>query len=226
MATLTVNPSDGTGGTTGFGAVRCAGLDVIWGSLTAQTDGTGVQQPINQGIGVGITASSTTNQWAGLRRTFMTFDTSTLGASATITSAVLSIYGRGKDDSLGITPNIDVYTSTPSSNGTFDIADFDQVGTTSQTGSPISYASFNGSNGWNDFTLNATGRGNINKTGITKFALRNANYDVANSAPGSWADSVTSTFTIGGTSDTGFEPKLVITYSVVTDNGSPFFGFS
>lgn len=215
MSTLTVNPADGTGGATGFGAVRCAGLDVTWASLIAQTDGTGVQQPINQGIVVGIAASETTNKWAGLRRGFITFDTSSLGSSATITSAVLSLYGRGKGDDLGISPNIDIYTATPANNGTFDVADFDQVGSTSQTGSPMSYASFNGSNGWNDFTLNATGIANINKTGITKFSIRNANYDVAASAPGSWSNSATSTFTVGGTSDTGFEPKLVITYSTV-----------
>jgi len=105
-----------------------------------------------------------------------------LTSSADISAAVLSLYGRNKTDDLSITPNVDIYTSAPASNTALANGDFDSLGSTSQTGSPITYADFSIS-GYNAFTFNSTGRGNISKTGISKFGSRNANYDVANSAP-------------------------------------------
>jgi len=87
-----------------------------------------------------------------------------------------------KLDGLVCTPDIDIYTSTPAINTSLVAGDYQQIGSTSQTGAPISYADWS-TTGYNDFTLDAVGLGNINKTGISKFGVRNANYDVSGSPP-------------------------------------------
>ena len=66
----------------------------------------------------------------------------------------------------------------------------------------------------NDFTFDATGRGNVSKTSNSKFGVRNANYDVANSAP-TWASlGYQSTFGCYMSEDATNKPKLVVTYTL------------
>ncbi|MFH2030841.1 MAG: hypothetical protein ABIJ40_09550 [Bacteroidota bacterium] len=161
-----------------------------------------------------IYSHTNTNTWRLVSRTMTLFDTSALTASVTISGAILSIWGNYKTDPLSITPNIDIYTCTPASNTGLVAADQAQYGSVSQTGSPISYASWNTA-GYNDFTFNATGISNISKTSISKFSQRNANYDVAAVAP-TWLSSAGSHLA-GWAADragTSQDPKLVITYSL------------
>lgn len=66
----------------------------------------------------------------------------------------------------------------------------------------------------NAFTFNATGLGNIAKTGISKFSARNANYDAANVAP-TWSSLQRSALEAfyadnGGSTN---DPKLVVTFT-------------
>lgn len=162
-----------------------------------------------------ITAGAASN-WVGLNRFIFLFDTSVITAGGTISATVMSILGFSKQDGLAVTPNIDVYTSTPASNTAVVAADYTQLGSTSQTGSPITYAGWNAA-AYNDFTFNATGLGNVSKTSISKFGVRNANYDVAAVAPtfSSNGDSRLG----GNTADfagTGSDPKLVVTYSTTS----------
>jgi hypothetical protein len=150
--------------------------------------------------------------WESIRRAIHLYDTSALTSAAVISAAVESIYGTAKTDGFTCTPDIDVYTSSPASNTALASGDFDSLGATSQTGSPISYASWNTA-GYNDFTYNATGIGNISKTSITKMGKRNVNRDVSNSEPG-WV-TVTASGLSGYYADqtgTANDPKLVVTY--------------
>jgi hypothetical protein len=146
-------------------------------------------------------------------RGFFLFDTSSLGAGATISATVMSLYGTGMTNDLGGTPSIDVYTTTPASNTVLVAEDYDQIGTTSQTGTPILYSSWSIA-GYNDFTLNATGRGNVSKTSISKFGTREVTYDVANTAP-AWGSglSVFTTCYFAEQAGTANDPKLVVTYT-------------
>jgi hypothetical protein len=148
------------------------------------------------------------------------FDTSALTAAAAISAAVLSLYGDDKGNALGCSPNIDIYTSAPASNTALVAGDFDCLGTVSQTGSPITYAAWS-ITGYNAFTFDATGRGNISKTGISKFGARNANYDVANTAP-SWVTNVDSYVTAlnADSAGTANDPKLVVTYTLAAVTGT------
>ena len=167
--------------------------------------------------------STTANNWNILRRSIFLFDTSSLGAGSTISAAVMSLFGESKTDNLAITPNIDIYTSTPASNTALEAADYGNTGSTSQTGAAMSYASWSGASVYNDFTFSATGRGNVSKTGVSKFAARNANYDVANTPP-TWSDSVSSN--LGGSyadaAGTTQDPKLVVTYTIAAAAGGNF----
>lgn len=160
-----------------------------------------------------LSCSATSGQFSGLYRAIMLFDTSSLGASAVVSSAVLSLYGTFKNDPASWSPSLDIYSSAPASNTALVNADYGTLGTTSYTGAPISYASW--ASAYNDFTLNATGLAALALTGVSKFGARESVYDAANSAP-TWSSGATMTMEgyfadqLGGTND----PKLVVTYTV------------
>lgn len=217
--TLTVYPAAGANspvdGMVGRNSVDESFATIIAGAGN-EADATGsTYVPI-----VWIGCSGTLNQFEKLRRAIILFDTSALTANATISAAVLSLWGSSKsDDAVAITPNVDIYTSTPAANNALANADYGQLGSVSQTGSPITYANFVGNETqYNAFTFDATGRGNISKTGISKFGTRNANYDVAAVQP-TWTINTThalqaSMADVAGTSN---DPKLVVTYTTTID---------
>lgn len=178
-------------------------------------NGPGTQAFSNRTTGSACSLASdlTSNTWQWIIRSIFLFDTSSLGADANITNAVLSLYGYDKTDDLSISPTTDIYTSNPASNTSLIPADYTTLGTISQTGSPIAYS--NWSVAYNPFTFNSTGISNINKTGISKFGSRNANYDTADSPP-TWlqaAESGVGTYYADETGATK-DPKLVVTYNV------------
>lgn len=157
------------------------------------------------------------DNWYYLMRSVLLFDTSAIGSGSTISAAVLSLFGSGKDDPRTLSPNVDIYTCNPASTTSLTGTDFATFGSTSQTGSPIAYSSWS-IVAYNDFTFNGTGIGNISKTGISKFGTRNQNHDVAGTNPGNMNNSevgVMSYYSIrqAGTSQ---DPKLVVTFSVPT----------
>ena len=155
---------------------------------------------------------SSNGYWNALKRFICCFDTSSLTSGATISAAVLSLYGFGKaDPTTAITPNVDIYAATPANTNALADSDYGQIGATSQTGSPIPYASF-ATSAYNAFTFNATGIGNVSKTGISKFGTRNANYDVANSAP-TWSAGSGHYMTVNASGEASNKPKLVVTYT-------------
>ncbi len=213
--TLTVYPDAGTGNTTVDGFImNFNNSGSLFSDLVSSSSGTSANPSGDIGNVSYIASYADTDKWLGIIRAIFLFDTSSLTSSATISSAVMSIFGNNKADNLGITPNVDIYTSSPTANNDLQVSDYSQIGTTSQTGSPISYSSWNVSS-YNDFTFNATGIGNISKTGISKFGARNANYDVANNTP-SWTASLNCYLQARFADYTGTnnDPKLVVTYTL------------
>jgi hypothetical protein len=196
------------------------GTTVTWAALIADTTGSYATDNTSPDDFLYIQASTFghDNFWTQCERSVFLFDTSGLTLAATITAAVLSLYGSSKSDNLGITPNIDIYTSNPASNTGLVAGDYDNFGSVSQTGSPITYTNFSTA-GYNDFTFNATGIGNISKTGISKYGARNANYDVA-ATPPTWTSSLVSQLNGYYAEQTGTanDPKLVVTYSTYTED--------
>jgi len=146
-------------------------------------------------------------------RGFFLFDTSGLPDTDNIESATLSLYVLAKqnveDDGNDY---IRVVTTTPASNTAITTADYDQVGTTSQT-NDIDLGNITTSS-YNTFTLNSTGLSNIIVDGITKFGTREG-HDVVNSAPtvisgGNGNQISVSTAEESGTSQ---DPKLIVVHA-------------
>lgn len=156
------------------------------------------------------------DHWRQLSRGFLGFNTAPLGTDV-VTSATMSVFGTTKQNGVGISPEptFDVYTASPASNNVLVAEDFDQVGSVSQTTGNISLASWNTS-GYNTWTLSSVGVGNINKTGVTNFSLRN-NYDVANAAPNdsAWASTEVEGYAADQTG-TANDPQLVVEHAAVT----------
>lgn len=189
--------------------------DLTWANLIA-SDGNFASDNVSPAYCVRIVASTTNNQWAILGRSIFLFDTSSLTSGASISDAVLSICSSAKQDGLSVGPDVNVYSSNPASNTAVSSGDFDTLGTTAYA-TAIGYSSWaTGIGTYNNFTFNATGISAISKTGISKFGIRNANYDVGATAP-AWTSGADSRFRfyLSELSGTTSDPRLVVTYSVV-----------
>lgn len=194
---------------------------ISWDSLIAAAgNGSGDVDTTDVGIFIYCGNAGRDGTYAGLSRGIYLFDTSSLTSVAVISSAVLSLYGSSKSDEMSASPNIDIYTSAPASNTGLVSGDFDSLGSTSQTGSPITYAGYSTA-GYNAFTFNSTGIGNVSKTGISKYGSRNANYDVAASGPSWAADAILTLLAYAAdNAGTSNDPKLVVTYALAAVTGT------
>lgn len=162
----------------------------------------------------GLTGTATANQYGTLARGIALFNTSVIGSSSTVDTVVISIEGSQKFPDLGTTAlTFTVVASTPAANDALANADYGQLGTV-EFGN-ISYASYS-TIAYNDITLEASGRANIVKDGISKFGFR-ISWDTANNFQGTWASGQTSSFygRYADTAGTGSDPKLVVTYTSV-----------
>lgn len=172
---------------------------------TATTgDATAVYDSTDGSVATGIQHSL----WSGtyyIRRPIVLFNTSDLGAGATITSATLSIYcvidgGTGNADS----DSINIVSSDPASNTSLAVGDHDSFGTTSFGSITIPTSTSE----YKVITLNASGLAAISKTGITKFGLITGR-DISDTAP-TGLNQVIMYFSERGTD---YRPKLTIEYT-------------
>lgn len=167
------------------------------------------------GLEVTIRASSQRNKWYMLRRSIILFDISSLGAIE-VRKATISLYGNDKNDTLGISPTINIFESNPASNTDLVNADYTTLGDT-PLAAAISYSAFS-TTSYNDFTLNAASRALIQVAskgdGIVKLGVREASYDAPNNAPG-WHDLTNpiATFEFWSADKGGdYRPKLTLEY--------------
>lgn len=158
-----------------------------------------------------IRASSTSNQFTEVNRTLDFYDTSTLGASANITSVVKSVYGLTKANATG-SPNLHFASGNAASNIGLASSDYTQSNFGTTSFGSISYAAFS-SVAYNDVTLNASGIANISKTGISKFSAQ-LDWDINNNFTGSWSAHQYSHFYFYSADNGSNRPKLVITYTL------------
>lgn len=148
-----------------------------------------------------------------IRRIFALYDTSALGASASISAGVMSSYVNSKVNLDNDGDDwINIVQSNPASNTNLVVGDYDQCGDAvsnpTEGATRIDIGSITTS-AYNDWTLNATGLGWISKTGITKLGMREG-HDAINSAPAS-----VNSITIRLAEDTNGTPqKLVVTYTL------------
>ena len=212
--TLTVYPDAGDPGTTTVdGKVGRQSVDEVWSTIRTAAGNYGISNLAIDGF-VRFQTTATTNQWAELRRAIFLFDTSSLNDVVAIHSGSLSICGTGtKTDALAITPTLALVAATPASNTTLASSDYGQFGTT-ELATRITYAGFDGTDGvYNPFTLNAAGLAAISKTGVSKFGVRNGQYDLDNSTP-TWSSGGSTVFQCYWADQTGTstDPKLVVVH--------------
>lgn len=212
--TLTTYPDANPETTSVDGFVKRSGVSEAWGAIRAGAGVASDDSSSLDGTMVRFVATAVLDQWDTLARAIALFDTSPLGATAVISAATLSMWLTNKTDTLGDAPDLDIYTSTPASNTALVAADYAQLGAVSQTGAAMTYAAMT-INAYNDFVFNATGLGNISLTGVSKFGLRNANYDVANVAP-TWLATNLSAINCDYADAAGLanDPKLVVTFTL------------
>jgi len=212
--TLTVYPDAHTETNTVDGVVIHAQNLMTWANLVAAAGNYFIDDSTTA-YWCEARAGSNNNTWQQITRGILLFKTSDLTADAVISAATLSIYGDAgnlKNDPFSATPDINIYSSAPASDTALANGDYDSLGSTAFA-TAITYA--NWAANYNVFTFNATGIAAISKTGISKFGTRNANHDVANSAP-TWATGGVRYYLSGYTADytgTTKDPKLVVTYS-------------
>lgn len=217
MASLTVYPDPSTGATTVDGRLTSDNdpNGVTFATVHDATTGTGAPATAATG-GSPLLYSTAINadKWNAIYRGAYFFSTSALGASASISAAVFSLYPNSSHTSaLGGVMEIDrINTSSANNNlatSDYNVANFDSV----RQATGIAFASLATGGAYNNFTLNATGISNINKTGITKFGTR-ISFDLDNSAPAWSANKGSgSNHYYADQPGTTTDPKLVITYT-------------
>lgn len=181
--------------------------DLIAGAGTAATD---------NGATFGVSINSPagpTNYWRDLSRGFFLFDTSALGAGATISSATFEFVCTGVYNDFS--DSISMITTSPASNTGLVAADFSQVGTTKQA-SDLTIGGLNtNSSTYNVFTLTPAGLNSISLTDISKFGVRLTSEN-DDSMP-SWVankDSIVNFAAAEEILSGDKRPKLVVTYTL------------
>lgn len=209
--TLTAYPDADPETATVDGHVRRSSVDQTFANIRSgagvANSATTAQENILQ-----LTCSTTTDQFAVMRRYFWLYDTTSVPSGANVSSVTKSVYGSAKTGNIG-SPDLDIVTATPASNtalanGDYAVANF---GTTVH--GSVTYAGFSTS-GYNDITLTTT---SITKAGITKFGGRNS-WDTDASFTGTWVSGDVSSMQAYSADQTGTsnDPKLVVVYSTTS----------
>ena len=222
--TLTAYPQPSTGTAPIDGSVgkteAAAGIDfgALENSAGDTTDLTGV------GLDVNVLAGTTDNKYRQIQRGGVGFDTSSIG-SDTIDSAILSLMPRINATVLGDT-DLDIADFTPTNGANFPATDYNAVNwsTTTRyaTGIAISAST---ADVYSNFTLNASGRAEINGSGNTFYGLM-LKWDFDNNFTGTWVSADSSRWQPYQADQAGTtkDPKLVVehTAAVATAVGEEY----
>src|SRR3990167_3511086 len=215
--TTTVYPNPGNPGTTSVdGYVGNTGENTTFATVRSGAGDT-VNVTTSSGLAGEIDCSGTTDNFGAIYRGIYLFDTSSIPDTDNIDSATLSLFGNTQSNTAGhASPENDVtiVSTAPASNTTLAASDFNIASwtMTQQNSTDIAYASWS-LVAYNDFALNATGVGNISKTGITKFGATFAG-DRTGTCVGCVADGTGFLTAINADlAGTSSDPKLVVEHS-------------
>jgi len=201
------------------GGVAVSGLNAsfstVRGSAGSSFDNTNVR------LKVELSSSATTNQFSELGRAIIGFNTSSIPDKDKISSATLSLYGYSKNSnfSLGMVIDRCVPSSTSSlAASDFNISNWDEE---EQATNRITNTNWDES-GYNNFTLNTTGKENIIVDGYTWFGMR-SDKDFDNNTP-SWLNNHIGAIYATSADQTGTssDPKLVVVHSLASNTGAFF----
>ena len=165
-----------------------------------------------------VAANAPTDRYASLYRGIFLFDTSDLPDDDLIDSATFEFVVTQMYVNLNASSDsLSMVTSAPASDTSLTNADYNVLSTTKQAADLTVSTMTDDSSTYTVMTLNATGLGNISKTGITKFGTRGT-VDLADSptpANSPWSEATTR-LRIASSREvlTGDKrPKLVVTHS-------------
>ncbi|MBA7537482.1 hypothetical protein ES705_29751 [subsurface metagenome] len=145
-------------------------------------DGAGTYaNPAGPAMGFSIMCGYYPNTWSHIQRAIMTFDTSSIPPGATILTARITAYGSDKLNQLGGNPGLNIFDSTPANNNNLVFADYQEFGITPLS-TTIFYADL-AEPGWNHWELAPAFYDRIITGGITRLAMREVTFDVANTPP-------------------------------------------
>lgn len=218
--TLTKTPQPGSGGanTTVDGRVQREPATPETFAVIRSGAGTHAL-PASTVNGVRLGSGTASGTYTFLNRSAMTFDTSSLGASANIESATLRLRAISKVTGLGNT-TVDIVDVTLNNANALVTADYDlsRWGTTVYAQRDMTTLSANADE---DFVLSSFSA--INKTGITQLGAR-PGWDTSGSFTGTWAASTSSEWNFRSADDAGgasTAPRLIIVYgdSITLDGG-------
>lgn len=199
MTTLTVYPDPSPESTTVDGYIATS--SGAWATARNATSGSATDNAASDGSN---TQHSLFSAVYYLGRFFSLFDTSSIPDTDTIDSAVYSVYYTSAGNDVDSTGYEAVETS-PASNTALVGADFDNF--TNTSGGSINHGVT--TNTYGDITLDATGRGWISKTGVTKLGMIGKR-DLDNSAP---TGLNRQSFNHADTSGTSTDPKLTVEHT-------------
>jgi hypothetical protein len=166
-----------------------------------------------------LSADDTGSGWEIIYRAAMLFDTSALGATATISSATWQFVSTSKTNNLTDAQSVRVVSVDPSSNtglvtGDYAVANW---GTTGYTADFTIAGVTSDSSTYNSYALNSDGLAAIEKTGITKFGIRIVS-EVTNSEPAHSGLTNKYARVVFASAEENLSgdkrPKLVVTYTV------------
>ncbi|MFA6394083.1 MAG: FG-GAP-like repeat-containing protein [Patescibacteria group bacterium] len=158
-----------------------------------------------------VNVQNEVNGYQEIRRGFFSFNTSSLGYAALISSAALVITSVSSSNSLG-NYGMTVAAGTQSSTSTLSNGDFGSVGSTALSDSFYE---------WSVFNLNTDGRNHINPVGWTKFSVRENYYDLLNHNPGAVYGQNVLGYKTSEEAGSDYDPYLYIEYTVNTGPRSP-----
>jgi hypothetical protein len=166
-----------------------------------------------------IEMHTTTNHYRFIRRGFLLFDTSVIGAGGTVSAAVMSITVLLKEETIA--DSVSVVASNPASNTDIVNSDFETFGPNGGTQTILApnmaiSSVVADSSTFNDFTLNSTGRALVSVDGITKLGCRNATDNTDSEPSDVWeSNGVGNIAIISADHASAPAPKLVVTYTPV-----------
>ena len=219
MASLTFNPDTHPESTSWDGA---AARGVADESYSTMRGGNGTYRQDSDATTVFNLSQDydTEDTYNDCGRAVYLFDTSELGAGATVTAATFSIVVTIKVDTTPADDYVALVDSNPASNTGTASADYQNMGATLQADNVLISNINADSSTFNDWTLNAAGLASIETEGITKFGMR-VGIDLQNSDPGGWVlhAQKRSSITAASAEETlssDKRPKMVVTYTVST----------
>lgn len=222
MTVSTFFPDANPESTSVDGTVGRIGVSEDWSVIRAGAGND--SSDIGATIQIAITAhASNADKWAVVRRMILLFDTSSILGSSEITAATLEFVGATAEFQNDFADSVSLVTSTPASNTALVDADYGQLGTTKQATDKLISSMTVDDAAFTVFTLNSTGEGNINKTGITKFGMRTTRENDDSEPTESLSEetrlNIASAEEILGGDPPDKRPRLIVTHAIPVDIG-------